>query len=263
MREEIVWIGGWKENSLVDVLENVSFTVWFSYCNFKCPWCANSRLARGVEKRAATINTIVEAVLPAAPFIDYFHVTGGEPTLQYRALASLLLEVKKRTGVKLSFDTNASIPEAIRYIMGKVDVDHIAIDVKAPLNNPHLYSKVTGVSEKYALLAVDKIKRGIAESAGVHDFLELRTLLVPNLLTVEHIEEIAREILDMSLQKTPRLVYVVQQFIPYSGVPEAYRNQPKTPRSQVVEAAKRAKEVLEGYAEVYYRTLEDGSRKIA
>jgi len=257
-----LWVGGWKENSLVDVLENVSFTVWLSYCNFRCPWCANSRLARGLEKRAVALEEILEAVKQAAPFVDYFHVTGGEPTLQYKALAELLFRVKADTGLRISFDTNASIPEAISYITSRADVDHIAIDVKAPLSKPELYARVIGLWEGAGKVVVEKVKRGIKSSVGVGDFLELRTLLVPGLITVEDVAQISREIRDMGLEKAPRIVYVVQQFIPYEGVPEEYRRAPKTPREQVVAAAKLASEELRGFADVYYRTIEDGSKRV-
>mgnify|MGYP001772602780 CR=1 FL=1 len=256
-----MWVGGWKENSLVDVLENVSFTLWLSFCNFKCPWCANSGLARGVEKKPVSIDLIAEAVRRTASFVDYFHVTGGEPTLQYKPLSELLYKVKSETGLKVSLDTNASIPEALKQILGRVEVDHIAIDVKAPLSNPEKYSRVIGVEEKYARRIVGNVEKGILESSRVSDFLELRSLMVPGLIDVEDIVEVAKEILNLQL-KAPRLVYVVQQFIPYSGVPEEYRKKPKTPRSKVVEAAQKAKEILEGYAEVYYRTIEDGSKRV-
>ncbi|QOJ79438.1 anaerobic ribonucleoside-triphosphate reductase activating protein [Infirmifilum lucidum] len=259
---DTVWIGGWKENSLVDVLENVSFTVWFSFCNFRCPWCANSRLARGLEKRAVAFDDIIEEVKKAAPFADYFHVTGGEPTLQYRVLTRLLSRVREETGLKLSFDTNASIPEAIRYITSGVDVDHIAVDIKAPLSKPELYARVVGLQERFGRSIVERVKEGIKASTDVRDFLELRTLMVPGLLGVEDIVQIAREIRGMDLGSAPRIVYVVQQFIPYEGVPSEYRKTPKTPREQVIMAARLAAEELKGFSEVYYRTIEDGSRRI-
>ncbi|MGC9096143.1 MAG: radical SAM protein [Infirmifilum sp.] len=262
MNTQVLWVGGWKENSLVDVLESVSFTLWLSFCNFKCPWCANSVLARGVEKKPVSVDEIVAAASRAASFVDYFHVTGGEPTLQFRALGELFARVKAMTGLKLSLDTNASIPGAIEYILSRVALDHIAIDIKAPLEDPVKYARVAGLQPGVAVKMTERVRMGIQVSQRVEDFLELRTLLVPDLLGVEDVEKIAREILEMRLDKAPRLVYVVQQFIPYTGVPEEYRRKPKTPKEQVLEAAKRAKEILQGYAEIYYRTIEDGSRKL-
>ncbi len=259
---DTVWIGNWKENSLVDVLENVSFTVWFSFCNFRCPWCANYRLAQGLERKAVTLDDIVEEVKRAAPFVDYFHVTGGEPTLQYRVLARLLSRVRGETGLKLSFDTNASIPEAIRYVTSNVGVDHIAVDIKAPLSKPELYARVIGLQERFGRSITEKVKEGVKASANVRDFLELRTTMVPGLLGIEDVVQIAREIREMNLEPAPRIVYIVQQFIPYEGVPAEYRKTPKTPREQVITAARLAAEELKGFSEVYYRTIEDGSRRI-
>ncbi|ABL78252.1 anaerobic ribonucleoside-triphosphate reductase activating protein [Thermofilum pendens] len=259
--EDVLLIGGWKETSMVDVLESVSFTLWLSYCNFRCPWCANSRLARGLEVRRATVDEIVSAVSRARAFVDYFHVTGGEPTLQYRRLEKLFERVKTEVGLPLSLDTNASIPSALEHLLRSVDVEHVAVDVKAPLDDPMLYSQVVGLPAKVAEKVVNDVRRGIAIAGRHARFLELRTLLVPGLLEPAHLERIARQLSEMELS-AQRIAYVVQQFIPYEGVPEEYRGKPKTPRDVVASTAKRVAEILPGKFEVWYRTIEEGAVRV-
>jgi len=254
-------IGGWKETSLVDVLESVSFTLWLSYCNFKCPWCSNSRLARGYEKKVVPIGEIVSHVREARNFVDYFHVTGGEPTLQYRSLVPLYLKIKEETGLKLSLDTNASLPEALQYIFSHVKIDHVAIDVKAPLSDAALYARVAGLQTKIAEKIVERVREGILLASQNTEFLELRTLLVPDLLSPSDIETISRELANLNL-KAPRIAYVVQQFIPYEGVPDEYRNKKKTPRELVKQTAERVAKVFPDNVEIWYRTIEDGNVRI-
>jgi pyruvate formate lyase activating enzyme len=254
-------VGGWKETSLVDVLESVSFTLWLSYCNFKCPWCSNSELARGHQKQRMPIEKIVSQVIEAKDFVDYFHVTGGEPTLQYKALTNLFIQVKEKAGLKLSLDTNASLPEALQYIFSRVKIQHVAVDVKAPLSNPALHAKVTGLHPKIAEKLIPNIREGIILSSKNTEFLELRTPLVPDLLTPSDLETIAKELASLDLQ-APRMAYVVQQFIPYEGVPDEYRNKKKTPRDMVKKTAEKAAEILSCNVEIWYRTLEDGAVRI-
>jgi pyruvate formate lyase activating enzyme len=93
------------------------------------------------------------------------------------------------------------------------------------------------------------------------EFLELRTLLVPDLLSPSDIETISRELANLDL-KAPRIAYVVQQFIPYEGVPDEYRNKKKTPRELVKQTAERVAKVFPDNVEIWYRTIEDGNVRI-
>jgi len=260
--DETLWVGGWKDISLVDVLESVSFTLWTSFCNLRCPWCANSRLAQGQERRLVKVSEIASEVERAAPFIEYFHVTGGEPTLQYKALITLYKAVRERTRLMLSLDTNATIPRALEHILRSVRVEHIAVDLKAPLSDPGKYAVASGLSAAMGERIVRMVMSSLEVLLGSVEFLELRTTLVPGLLGVEDIVRVAEDVAQLA-RGSGRLVYVVQQFIPYEGVLPEYRSVKATPEDLVAEAARRAAEALEGVAEVWYRTLEGGSRRVA
>ncbi|MEM1516257.1 MAG: anaerobic ribonucleoside-triphosphate reductase activating protein [Thermofilum sp.] len=260
--EHLLWIGGWKEVSLVDVLESVSFTLWTAFCNLSCPWCANFKLAKGKERKLVSVEEIAAAVQETAAVVDYFHVTGGEPTLQYRPLTRLLKLVRETTGLKLSFDTNAMLPQALKHILSEVSVDHVAVDVKAPLENPLKYAAAAGVSAKNGEKVVEMVEEGLLSLSGRVPFLELRTTVVPSLLDEEDVQIIATEIAQMGL-KAERLVYVVQQFIPYPDVPAEYRSLPATPTHKLERAASTAAQILNGVAEVWVRTLEQGSKRVS
>ncbi len=252
-------IGGWSETSLVDVLEHVSFTVWLAYCNFRCPWCSNSRLARGLDAKRVPVDEVVEAAADAAPFVDYFHVTGGEPTLQAAALTELLRRVARRTGLPLSLDTNASTPRILQRLLSEVEVDHIAIDVKAPLDDPAGYARATGLPLRLAARLLPLVREGVRLAARHARFLELRSTMAPGILDAAGVARVAGSIAALGLEPRGRAVYVVQQFIPYEGVPEAFRQRPATPPEEVYEAARRVE--LPGF-EVWARTLADGAKRI-
>ena len=77
-----VKISGWIETSLVDVIGHISFSVWFSYCNFRCPWCQNRPVVMGEKVLEVDVNKLVEIIKEYEWLADFLHVTGGEPTLQ-------------------------------------------------------------------------------------------------------------------------------------------------------------------------------------
>jgi len=250
-------VGGWKEVSLVDVLEKASFTLWLALCNLKCPWCSNTNLAKGITARAVKVSEIVETVKGAKPFIDVFHVTGGEPTLQLKPLELLFRRVSEETGLPLSLDTNGTMPEALEELVPLLY--HVAIDVKAPLGDSALYAKATGISEQLARRLVVRVRKSV-EVAAEAPFLELRTTLVPDLVSCEDAVKAAAE-LEWVVEKGGRVVYVVQQFIPYEGVRGDYAKRKATPSEEVKACAERIYSRLR-YKEVYYRTLEEGAKPV-
>ncbi|MEM0307690.1 MAG: anaerobic ribonucleoside-triphosphate reductase activating protein [Thermofilaceae archaeon] len=256
MSEEVLLVGGWREVSLVDVLGHVSFTVWLARCNLKCPWCSNAELAKGVGARYVRVSEILEALEKAKAFIDVLHVTGGEPLLQHRALLNLFQRVRSQLNLPISLDTNGTHPKALERLAPLLY--HLAIDVKAPLSDPQLYAKVTGVSLRLA----ERVVKDVAASIGIGlsvPFLELRTTLVPGLLTCDDAVRIAEELEELTRKATGRVIYVVQQFIPYEGVKGDFARRPATPAKEVADCARRV--TVTTSLETYYRTLEEGTRK--
>ncbi len=257
MNSEFIYVAGWKELSLVDVVEATSFTVWMNFCNFNCPWCSNAHVAKGLDKKKVRISDLYEKVREAADFIDYFHITGGEPTLQPKALYKIFRLVYDNLDLPSSLDTNGSNPE---YYSKVVDlIRHVAIDVKAPFSRPELYAKSTGLNLRAIEFFIPRIKKSLEISLNV-DFFELRTTLVPNIIGEEEVLMIANDLLPIVEKGKNRIVFVVQQFIPYSNIiSEEYRNASRTPPELVVEIAKKVAEILP--IEIYHRTLEYGTKK--
>jgi len=137
----VLYGSGWKNISLIDVYNSVTFTLWLCGCNLRCPFCHNWMLA--VSSRDVCKPLDVEKLLgdveSSRLFIDYFHITGGEPLVQFRQLVKLLRAVKDK-GVPVSLNTNLTLHGPLKYTIEKGVVDHVATDLKVP------FAELTGLN---------------------------------------------------------------------------------------------------------------------
>ncbi len=128
----MVEIKGLEKFAPRDFPGHISSTVFLGGCNFRCPFCHNSDLVLRPE------------ILPTFP-LDYFLsfldsrkgwlegicISGGEPLLQ-DDLETLLILIKGRN-LLVKIDTNGSFPSRLEDLIRKRLIDHVAMDVKAPL----------------------------------------------------------------------------------------------------------------------------------
>ncbi len=124
---------GWRSLSTVDVKGAVTFTLWLCGCNLRCPFCHNHLLASSDPSKCfpLNVNNLVDDLISSRGLIDYFHVTGGEPLVQWRPLMDLLREVRS-LGVSISLNTNLTLPDRLSSLLNGVEVDHLATDLKIP-----------------------------------------------------------------------------------------------------------------------------------
>lgn len=125
---------GWKSISLVDVYGSVTFTLWLCGCNLKCPFCHNWRLATNDKSMCKPLNIelLIDELFSSISFIDYLHITGGEPLVQYRALEEFLQYIKNGVDVKISLNTNLTLFKPFKRLLEKELLDHVATDLKIP-----------------------------------------------------------------------------------------------------------------------------------
>ncbi len=210
-------IAGYLETSLNDVIGEVSFVIWFCGCNLRCPYCQNFPMV--ISDRAlchtVSLDGMIEKIEEAKPYIDYVQVTGGEPTLQEKQLGYLYGKTKE-IGINTSLDTNGTRPQVIEGFIKKGILDHVAMDIKAPLK-PHKYAKASGISPNKALLIIEKIGESL-EIVSKMEFVEIRTTYVPGIVDEKDIVEIA-DLLGSYLTKN-RHYYIIQQFIPNKNAPD-------------------------------------------
>ena len=202
----MVEIKGLEKFAPRDFPGHISSTVFLGGCNFRCPFCHNSDLVLRPE------------ILPTFP-LDYFLsfldsrkgwlegicISGGEPLL-HDDLETLLILIKDRN-LLVKIDTNGSFPSRLEDLIQKKLVDHIAMDVKAPLAR---YQEVTraAVNEEDIVRSVDIIK-----NSGLG--YVFRTTLVPGLVGPEDIKKIC-QMLDGAKKNH------LQQFVPLNTLDSHY-----------------------------------------
>ncbi len=218
----MVEIKGLEKFSPKDFPGYISSTVFLGGCNFRCPFCHNSDLVLRPE------------ILPTLP-LDYFLsfldsrkgwlegicISGGEPLL-HDDLETLLILIKDRN-LLVKIDTNGSFPSRLEDLIQKKLVDHIAMDVKAPLAR---YQEVTraAVNEEDIVRSVDIIK-----NSGLG--YVFRTTLVPGLVGPEDIKQICQML-------NGAKIFQLQQFVPLNTLDSHYLQKKPYRREEVQGLAK-------------------------
>jgi pyruvate formate lyase activating enzyme len=190
-------IGGLAKNSLIDFPGKLSSVIFFSGCNFDCPYCHNPDLAAGCSPRAGTINfdEICRFLEKRQDFLDGVVISGGEPTLQ-TDIADVCTQIKN-LGFPLKLDTNGSRPEVLQHLIDEGLVDYIAMDLKT---DPYLYA--TYIKRDCAPDPIFSSIRIIMD-AGI-DY-EFRTTCVKPIVTRQTVERICQRTQGARL-------YVLQHF---------------------------------------------------
>ena len=178
-----MYFGGLQKNSLVDYPGKLSSVIFFSGCNFDCPYCHNPELARGRATCPGDLTTenICGFLKQRQGFLDGVVVSGGEPTLQ-NDLADFCKKIKG-FGFPVKLDTNGSRPKVLERLIDEKLVDYIAMDLKT---DPVLYkSYIKSDCGPDPILASIRILM----ASGI-DY-EFRTTCVKPIVTLEAIENIS------------------------------------------------------------------------
>lgn len=147
---------GWKSVSLIDVHGSPTFTLWLCMCNLKCPFCHNWRLAINDPSycKELDMELLIDELIHSRRLIDYLHVTGGEPLIQYRELIKLFKYTNENLGISNSLNTNATLYAPLKKLVMNNLIEHIATDLKTP------FKKLIGYNGQLA----DKLWRMYLES---------------------------------------------------------------------------------------------------
>ena len=130
------------------------------------------------------IEKFKEELEDAKGFVDYLHLTGGEPALQPQ-LVKTLAQIARDEGVEFSLNTNCTVPAASELI----DLaDHVATDVKVP------YTVLYGVNGN-AKAFHDSFIKCMKKLARSGKPVELRVPVARG-LTTNHISEV-KEVIGM------------------------------------------------------------------
>ncbi len=146
-------IAALHKTTLIDYPGKVACTVFFTGCNFTCPYCHNPDLAAG--RLPAGGGLAPEALLAFLEqrkgFFDGVVLSGGEPTLAPE-LAGICRAIKD-LGLAVKLDTNGSRPAVLADLIGAGLVDYIAMDLKTLPDDyhPHLSPLPCGAALQAAI----------------------------------------------------------------------------------------------------------------
>jgi len=184
-------IKGFLESSFLDWPGQIASVIFLAGCNFRCPFCHNYGLVLNPDEFPTLEWDEVKARLKKfAGWIDGVVITGGEPTLS-RGLPDLIRDIKS-SSFQVKLDTNGSRPEVLSALLNQGLLDHVAMDVKAPLNEI-AYARAAGRPG-----FLDKVKESLSllESSGIP--YTLRTTVVPELHTENDILLMAKQLAGVS-----------------------------------------------------------------
>jgi pyruvate formate lyase activating enzyme len=161
---------------------------------------------------------VLKRVTSQGKWIDGICVTGGEPTIHIGLPA--LLEKIHEAGIKVKLDTNGTQPEILQHLISHKLVDHVAMDVKAPLDDA-AYARNAGVFVPTGLIK-ESIK-GIMRSGVSHTF---RCTVAPTLLSEADIYDLAQGLKALALEcnVTTSRSLVIQNFNPADPLDPAYKD---------------------------------------
>ncbi len=231
--------------STVDWPGRISAVVFFAGCNLRCPWCQNPDCVTGTGN--VELGDVFGVIDRSIPIIDSIVLSGGEPTLHPDACLEILRFAKERR-IAGALETNGTRPEALSRILPLLDF--VAIDVKAPLSDRELYSRVAGAPVDTARIA--ESLRTVSVS-GVE--LEPRVTVVPGLNDSEQvIREISRNLAELGI---PRIR--LTQFRNERTLDPSFQNLLSPSREKLMELARVA---AEGGMEVRIFTAERGLERI-
>ena len=195
-------ISGLQKMTLLDYPGRVACTVFLQGCNFRCPFCHNSRMLTGNPAPVMETEAFFGFLKSRRGLLDGVCVSGGEPTLRPE-LPDFLVRIKEM-GFSVKLDTNGSRPEILKDLVARGLIDHVAMDVK---NSPARYAETVGTHVD--LSAIEESLRFLIEGTVSY---ELRTTLVQPLHDAASIQDMGQWIAHLVPGKLPRQLYL-QRFV--------------------------------------------------
>jgi pyruvate formate lyase activating enzyme len=198
-------IGGFQSFSLNEFPGRISAVVFCRGCNFRCPYCHNPELVDPTRYSPSwPEDRVIDELAARRGRLQGVVITGGEPTLQ-EDLEPFIRKVRG-LGFAVKLDTNGSIPDALERLLSADLLDHVGLDVKAPLGN---YAALTR-----AEIPPNTITRSISTvlASGVDH--EMRTTWLPSLLSHADLLEIAGMVRGCRR-------WVIQRFVPTKALDPA------------------------------------------
>lgn len=200
-----VKFAGIQPTSLIDFPDQIATVLFTAGCNLRCPYCHNHELIEAELENYYSEAEILEILEERQGFIDGVSITGGEPLLQ-SGLAEFIEKVKG-LNLLVKLDTNGMLPDRLEKLVEAELLDLVAWDYKLPAAR---YDELGGPGDAGYRRKLTRTGNILTEARD-NDRLEVevRTTVVPELISHQDIEIIARELAERSFDR-----YVIQNFRP-------------------------------------------------
>ncbi len=179
-------IASFLPSSLIEWEGELAAVACLQGCNLRCPMCHSHKFVPvGEPEEPVDPDEVVSHILSSNGFLDGLVVSGGEPTI-HAGLPQFLRHLKEND-IRVKLDTNGTNPRLLRSLIEEGLVEHVAMDVKAPLNGT--YSKAAGreLDPGPVRESIEILKEGRAT-------YEFRTTVVPAFLGLEELHDIGEAI---------------------------------------------------------------------
>jgi len=187
--------GGIQKSTLIDYPGKVACALFFSGCNFHCPYCHNPELAKGMALEPWPEQDAYDFLETRKGFLEGVVISGGEPSLHPDVIR--VCRPIRQMGYPIKLDTNGSRPKVLEELISTGLVDYVAMDIKTV---PELYPQY--IQRDCNTDAMISSIRLIKASGLSHEF---RTTCIRPLIDGPIMERICEMIQGADL-------YVLQQF---------------------------------------------------
>jgi pyruvate formate lyase activating enzyme len=196
-------LGGIVPLSTVDWTGVAATVVFLRGCPLKCPHCQNWHLRSGESFEDLAV--VEEKIRSASPFVSAVVLSGGEPLAQPRA-AQKIAGIAKELGLKVGIETCGFYPDVLRDLLEADLVDHVFLDVKAPLTDPE-YARATGREG-----ASPRVEECLKTCTRLEVPLEVRTTVFPEMPSPEEVGTIGELLRNLGIR-----TLTIQQGRPREG----------------------------------------------
>lgn len=211
--------------STVDWYNRSSCVVFFNKCPMRCRFCQNYKLLENTN--IVDINVVKDEIENSMDFVSAIVFSGGEPTLQEKALDTLL-RFSKRNDLLTGIQTSGYYPQVLKKSIDNNLLDKIFLDIKASPSNDDNYKAATGV---------DDARKNVIESFNIVNMSgvtsEIRTTVFRSF--IDDVYDIARFLEKRDYRGT----YVLQTGLPGNAPTEEIRKEKSIKKAEMDSLSKK------------------------
>ena len=132
--------------STVDWYDKASCVVFFNKCPMRCRFCQNHKLLK--DTNIVNVDIVKRKIADSIDFVSAVVFSGGEPTLQEKALDHLI-RFSRDNGLHVGIQTSGYYPHVLKRLIENRLLNKVFLDIKASPLNAIKYEAITGVDDAH------------------------------------------------------------------------------------------------------------------